>query len=127
MTNFSVADLNRIIERDATDTTYKYALLRATSNIVGNHSPVKRDEDRVWFPTGFLVEKWIEYYYPLIDSALFIPQKNAEDENDKKSKKIAFRSLFKKLTDIYRPFGGFKAFWADYKKGNLQPTANGVS
>jgi hypothetical protein len=126
LTEFAIADLNRIIERDATNTTYKYALLRATSHIAGTHTPMKKGDGKVWYPTGFLVEKWIEYYYPVIDSETFIPQKNAEKEHDETSKKLAFRPLLQKLTDLYRPHGGFKAFWRDYKRGTVSPEANQV-
>ena len=124
LSKFTIMDLNRIIERDATNTSYKYALLRATSSIAVNHSPMIIDDCKVCYSTGFLVEKWIEYYYPVIDSETFIPQKNAEKEHDKTSRKIAFRGLFKQLTDFYRPYGGFKAFWNDYKRGTINPEVN---
>ena len=126
MSKFAVKDLNRILERDATDTTYKYALLRATCHTVGTHRPLKIENGMVWYPTGFLVEKWIEYYYPIIDSETFIPQKNAEKEHDKNSKKIAFRPLFKQLTEHYKPHGGFKAFWIDYKNGTINSEVNEI-
>jgi len=126
LTTFTVAHLNRIIERDATDTTYKYALLRATSNIVNNHPPTRREEGKVWYPTGFLVEKWVEYYYPIIEHQTFIPQKGGEKEHGK-TKRLAFRNLFKQLTIHYKPNGGFKAFWRDYKRGSLPPEANRIA
>jgi hypothetical protein len=71
-----------------------------------------------------LVEKWLEYYYPIVDSELFIPQKGSEKPLDEPGRKIAFRSLFKTVTDYYESRGGFNRFWLDYKKGQMPDDIN---
>jgi hypothetical protein len=53
--------------------------------------------DTVSFPLGLLVLKWIEYYYPIIGSSLFIPQKYG----DSRERTIAFRREFEKLISFY--------------------------
>jgi hypothetical protein len=118
-----LSKLNRILERDSTDTTYKYALLRAASEICQNHNPATQI-DGFWYQTGYLVEKWIEYYYPLIESETFIPQKNSEKPLRDKGRNIAFRRCFKKITDYYKGRGGIKAFWIQYKLGKIDDDIN---
>jgi hypothetical protein len=66
--------INTIIERDSKDTTYKYALLRGAVEISQEYQHLKHENgDRIEFPLGLLVEKWLLYYYPFIESD--IPQK----------------------------------------------------
>ena len=124
LATFQIRDLNQIIERDATDTTYKFALLRSVSHVCQRHAPIREENGNVWFPTGYLVEKWLEYYYPIVDSELFIPQKGAEKDLDEPGLKIAFRSLFKTVTEYYKHRGGFNAFWLDYKKSQIPDDIN---
>jgi len=126
LTEFSIKDLNQILERDATDTTYKFALLRAVSDVCQRHDPLKDEEGWAWFPTGYLIEKWLQYYYPIIDSEVFVPQKGSEKDLDKPGYKIAFRSEFSQLTDYYKKKGGLDAFWFDYKKGRVSSEINAV-
>ncbi|MDZ7807407.1 MAG: hypothetical protein U5K71_09870 [Gracilimonas sp.] len=71
-------NINQIIERDSKDTTYKFALLRATIEVIQQKSPhsvIK--SDLVIMPVGLLVLKWLEYYYPIIEARL--PQKSGDD------------------------------------------------
>ena len=61
--------INTIIERDSKDTTYKYALLRGAVEISQEYQHLKRETgNRIEFPLGLLVEKWLLYYYPFIES-----------------------------------------------------------
>ena len=79
---------------------------------------LKRDSgDRVEFPLGLLVEKWLLYYYPLIASPDFIPQKNGESRNS--PYQIKFRKSFRKVTEYYDTRGGFSAFYSDYVNGKI--------
>ena len=111
MNGFKISDLNRILERDAADTTYKFALLRALAYVCQRFSHFSINKDGlVWLPTGLLVERWLAYYYPLIGSKDFIPQKNAEKDLDKPGLKIAFRAKFRVITDYYSDKGGFTTF-----------------
>ena len=123
MSMSQLAQLNKILERDSTDTSYKYALLRAVADICQNHKYFPQYEG-VWYQTGFIVEKWIEYYYPLIESETFIPQKNGEKPLGDKGKKVSFRRIFKQVSDYYKPRGGFKAFWVQYKQGEIDKEIN---
>jgi hypothetical protein len=110
--------INAIIERDSKDATYKFALLRGAIEISQEYDHLKRDSgDRVEFPLGLLVEKWLLYYFPLIASPDFIPQKNGESKNSQYQ--IAFRKSFRKITEYYDTRGGFSAFYSDYVNGKI--------
>ena len=50
-------------------------------------------------PVDLTAEKWIYYYWPLIESHLFIPQIYGEKEGGGIS--IAFRSSLKEMIDLY--------------------------
>ena len=71
--------INSIIERDSTDSTYKYALIRGTNEICEEFQHLgKQEGGTIWFPLGLLIEKWIFYYYPIIANEQYIPQKSGE-------------------------------------------------
>ena len=53
-------NISKIIERDSKSSTYKFALLRGTIDIITENSPfIEIDKDRVALPLGLLVEKWL--------------------------------------------------------------------
>jgi hypothetical protein len=108
--------INTIIEQDSKDTTYKYALLRGAVEISQEYQHLKRENgNRIEFPLGLLIEKWLLYYYPFIEHE--IPQKHREGE--KAAKQISFRRTFRKITDFYEDHGKFSAFYRDYTKGSI--------
>ena len=108
-------NINQIIERDSKDTTYKFALLRATIEVIQEKSPYQKIEgDKVILPVGLLVIRWLEYYYPIIEAEL--PQKNGDRIT---SNTLAFRSLFKEVTDFYQTKGGFSVFYSELIRGKL--------
>jgi len=110
--------INAIIERDSKDATYKFALLRGAIEISQEYGHLKRESgDRIDFPLGLLIEKWLLYYYPLIEGTNFIPQKNGESKNSQYQ--IAFRKSFRKITEYYDTCGGFSAFYNDYLNGTI--------
>ena len=114
MPQFSIKDLAKIIERDSKDATYKYALLRGSIEIVQENDNYKRiDGDSVSFPLGLLVLKWIEYYYPIMCSQVFIPQKHG----DSKRRTIAFRREFEKVISFYPLSENSYPLFYDLKKG----------
>ena len=123
MTISNIVEINRVLERDRTDTTYKFALLRGAADIAQQHNPYTA-EGRVWYKTGLMVEKWLEYYYPIFDSDVFIPQKNGEMPLSHDGKNVSFRRKFKRLTDYYSSRGGFNAFWTQYKNGTIDEEIN---
>jgi len=112
--------INVIIERDSKDSTYKFALLRGAIEITQEYSHLRLESgNRILFPLGLLVEKWILYYFPLIASREFIPQRNGEKAL---SGNISFRRSFQLVTDYYNSHGGFSAFYNDYINGTIPTT-----
>lgn len=102
-------NISKIIERDSKSTTYKYALLRGVIDIILENSPfIKMSEGRVHFPTGLLMEKWIIYYYPILESITYIPQING-------AVNIAFGNQLNRIISNYMNNGGFSAFYNDLK------------
>lgn len=112
----NLKSINYILERDSKDTTYKFALLRAVIEATQYYDHLKKESnDTVSFPLGVLIEKWILYYYPLVENE--IPQKYGEDGT--KGKTLAFRKYLKKICDYYKDKGGFSFFHYDFKRGQL--------
>ena len=112
--------INRIIEQDAADSTYKYALLRGVIQICQENSAIRQEkEGRVWFPLGLLSEKWLLYYYPIVASQEFIPQKSGETYTQDKKHWISFRTDFGKITGYYEKNGGISLFYNDYREGRI--------
>jgi hypothetical protein len=63
MQNDVFYSIGKIIERDSKSTTYKFALLRGVIDMIQDNSPYTTvKEDRVSFPMGLLIEKWLLYY-----------------------------------------------------------------
>ena len=77
MNNQVFYNISKIIERDSKTTTYKFALLRGVIDIIQDDSPyISFAKNRVQIPTGLLIEKWLMYYYPILQSQTSIPQIN---------------------------------------------------
>lgn len=113
MDNQVFKNISQIIERDSKVSTYKFALLRGTIDIVQENSPYLIEEgDRIKIPFGLLVEKWLVYYYPLLEAETLIPQLH-------KGRKLAFEYKFRELIEFYRNNNGFSAFYRDYSKEQL--------
>jgi len=106
-------NISKIIERDSKATTYKFALLRGVIDIIQDNSPyIVYMDDRVYIPTGLLVEKWMLYYYPIFESGEHIPQIYG-------SSQVAFRKQIEKMIDAYRLMGGFSGFYNDLKNKGI--------
>jgi len=107
MTEEILYNINHIIERDSKSTTYKYALLRGVIDIIQDHSPyIKIENDRVHFPTGLLIEKWILYYYPIFESKVAIPQIGG-------SAHLAFSQQLQVIIAYYKKHNGLSALYND--------------
>lgn len=118
----TLKNINQIIERDSKDTTYKFALLRATIEVIQEKSPYqKSQDDRVILPVGLLILKWLEYYYPIIENEL--PQRNGDNLD---SFTLSFRSLFKEVTNFYSIRGGLSVFYSELIRGNLPDEIEGT-
>lgn len=108
------SNISKIIERDSKTTTYKFALLRGVIDIIQDNSPFKFCSDgKVYFPTGLLIDKWLLYYYPILESSTNIPQINNSTSN------LAFEAEFRKVIDAYRENGGFSAFNNDLRNKGI--------
>jgi len=113
MNNTVFSNISKIIERDSKSTTYKFALLRGVIDIIQDNSPfISSSNDRVSFPTGLLIEKWMMYYYPILESNTYIPQINGETN-------LAFEVHFKKIIRAYTNIGGFSAYNNDLKNKGI--------
>ncbi|MBM3712518.1 MAG: hypothetical protein FJW56_03665 [Actinobacteria bacterium] len=113
MTTDVFLNISRIIERDSKTTTYKFALLRGVIDIIQENSPfISYSKDRVYFPLGLLIEKWLIYYYPILDSSIRIPQINGDFN-------LAFETQFIKIINAYEGAGGFSAFYNDLKNKGM--------
>jgi hypothetical protein len=84
-------------------------------DIVQDNSPyISFSNDRAIFPTGLLIEKWLIYYYPILESNLPIPQINGDIN-------LAFGMQFKRLISDYHSNNGFSAFYNDLKNKGIPP------
>ena len=106
-------DLLRILRYESKDTTYKFALLRGLIEISSESPHISAGTYFATAPFGLLVEKWVQYYWPIVEQD--IPQKHGGE----RTKPLAFRRLFKELTDVYSQRGGFAQFRHDYHNGRL--------
>lgn len=107
------SNISKIIERDSKSSTYKYALLRGVIDIILDNSPyITFSEGRVHIPTGLLVEKWLLYYYPILESNIKIPQINGDTN-------LAFEIQFRKFIQHYSEIGGFSVFYNDIKNKGI--------
>jgi len=113
MQNHVFQNISKIIERDSKATTYKFALLRGVIDIIQDNSPfITISKDRVHFPTGLLIEKWMMYYYPILESSINIPQINGKIN-------LAFEIQLKKIITEYKKIGGFSVFYNDLKNKGI--------
>jgi hypothetical protein len=117
-----VDEIETIITRDKKDATYKLALLRALCDIAQYepHMAKWRQDGTVSVPLGLVAEKWLLYYWPIIELDLAlgrvaIPQKRGLEIN----KPIAFRRAVRDLAAAYAPHNGLSALYNDYKAGTI--------
>jgi SAM-dependent methyltransferase len=112
-----VDQIEAIINRDRKVATYKFALLRALCEISQTeYRNVKwHANNQVSIPLGLIAEKWLYYYWPLIESESLIPQMNGFEGK----KQIAFRRQLSGLIDAFRTNGGISAFHAAFRSGKL--------
>jgi phage repressor protein C with HTH and peptisase S24 domain/SAM-dependent methyltransferase len=120
-----VDQIETIINRDRKDATYKLALLRALCDIAQSQHQLARwhPDGTVSVPLGIVAEKWLYYYWPLIDTGdgLLIPQKRGWE----RTKPIAFRRDLTALARHFRSPGrnGLSDFHAAYQSEGLDPVA----
>ena len=117
--NETFINISKIIERDSKSTTYKFALLRGTIDIIQENSPfIKVKTETVEIPLGLLIIKWMIYYYPLLDSSILLPQING------KNSKLAFQDKFLPIINYYNRYGGLSAFYNDLRVKGISKEVN---
>lgn len=104
------SNISKIIARGRKSSTYKFALLRGTIEIIEENSPyISFKKNEAIFPLGLLVEKWIMYYYPIYQL----------DITQNTSKNSSFEIRLKALIKYYDQRGGYSAFYNDFNKSNI--------
>jgi hypothetical protein len=111
--------INHLIHQDSKTTTYKFALLRATIEVIEEESPyVHPMDDRVHIPLGAVMEKWVLYYYPLFEMGLDTSQINGGG-------RLAFHEEMREIVHHYQTLGGISVLQSDLEQGipiHLQPS-----
>ncbi len=119
MNTDTFTNISKIIERDSKSTTYKFALLRGTIDIIQDNSPyIKISETIVEIPLGLLIEKWLIYYYPILDSKILIPQINGVNTQ------LAFQIQFQTIINYYGKVGGLSTFYNDLRIKGISKEVN---
>ncbi len=117
-----IDQIEGILNHDKKSATYKFALFRALSELATQspNSVTWLTDSKVGLPVRLVSEKWLQYYWPLLESEKFIPQLNGEQRDSGKS--IKFRTALNLLIDQYKTLGGYSAFRIDRNKGTLSST-----
>ena len=111
--------IERVMNRDVKDATYKLALFRALSELgtMQSHQAEWLPGREVALPLRLIAEKWFRYYWPIFEAAEFIPQKNGEQPMC--AKPVAFRKRQMQIIEAYRSRGGLSQFLMDVASGQL--------
>ncbi|MDO8672645.1 MAG: methyltransferase domain-containing protein [Dehalococcoidia bacterium] len=112
-----------ILNRDRKTATYKLALFRALSEIATTEFEQAHwvSDGVVGIPIAIVCEKWLYYYWPILESARFIPQIRGETPICQQP--VAFRASLSQLIQHYQGLGGLTSFVLDYRKGKLLENA----
>lgn len=102
--------------------TYKFALIRALCAIALTEPHVVRfaTDGKVRVPIDRIAERWIDYYWPIFESAQFLPQMNGE--RGAREHRLGFAKELRGLQGSYRA-GGLTAFALDRRKGEMRDRA----
>lgn len=108
-----IDQLEGVLNNDKKDSTYKLALIRALADIATqNHHRVRWDLGAdVGVPMDLIIDRWIAYYWPLIESDRFVPQRQSEEPN--KKGQIKFRDSLLSLVNAFRLRGGYVQYLKD--------------
>ena len=108
-----IDQIEGVLNRDKKVATYKLALFRALCEISMTEFQKARwlPSGKVGIPVQDIAEKWISYYWPLVESSFFIPQ--IQGEHEKCERPIAFRSKLNDLIKHYQKSGGLPGFTVD--------------
>ena len=116
-----IDQIEGVLNHDKKSATYKFALFRALAEIATQspNSVTWLADGRVGLPVRYVAEKWLQYYWPLIESRTFIPQLNGERPDA--GKPIKFRKHLHALVQRYAKAGGYSGFRIERNKGLLSP------
>lgn len=116
-----IDQIEGVLNHDKKSATYKFALFRALAEIATQspNSVTWLADGRIGLPVRYVAEKWLQYYWPLIASRIFIPQLNGERPAAGKS--IKFRKHLHALVQRYVKAGGYSGFRIERNKGLLSP------
>ncbi|MBM4378351.1 MAG: hypothetical protein FJ086_03485 [Deltaproteobacteria bacterium] len=100
--------------------TYKLALLRALNDLAATqpHLARWRDDGRVAIPATAIAERWIRYYWPLLDASQFLPQQ--QGDHLKQRHTLGFAPQLLSLISSYRHRNGLDGFEFDLAMGQLE-------
>lgn len=114
-----IDQIEGVLNHDKKSATYKFALFRALAEIATQSPNSVRwlDHGQVGLPVRHVAEKWLQYYWPLIESDTFIPQMNGESSD--KGRSIKFRKSLHALVNRYTKAGGYSGFRLERNKGLL--------
>ena len=126
----SLDQVATIIRRDRKVATYKLALLRALCDIAqtGYRKALWYTEGLVGIPLGLVAEKWLFYYWPLVEpdigaSGAVGPVAFPQQQGAERNRLIAFRPALRELIRHYARLGGLTSFAQDYSNQRLDGTA----
>ncbi|MCK9303791.1 MAG: methyltransferase domain-containing protein [Bacteroidales bacterium] len=110
-----VDQIETIINRDRKTATYKLALLRALCDIAqtATHHVRWHDNETVCVPLGLIAERWLYYYWPLVDADI------TQIRGQGKRNPEAFRASMKNLLEAFNNVGGLDAFNTAYRNNQL--------
>jgi len=110
--------IESVLNKDRKVATYKLALFRSLAEIaVTNYNLAEwTHSGRIKVPISALADKWVEYYWPIIESDKNIPQNTG--------KPITFRTQLDDLVQYYKKLGGISSFSAEYRNGELSTEGN---
>ena len=112
-------DILSILERDSKSSSYKFALIRATIDVIQEQSPfITLTKSKAHMPLGLIIQKWIFYYYPLFS----FNQKIVQTSN----KKLAFQDQILAVINYYHLKGGLSKCYNDLNGRGIEPTATNI-
>ncbi|POR04024.1 hypothetical protein AU468_04205 [Alkalispirochaeta sphaeroplastigenens] len=103
--------------------TYKFALLRAVTNLAVHATRSGRwtRDGRVAVPINLVAEGWIEYYWPLVAVGAGTGDEILLGQRVSGKQDMTFRRSLSSLTQRWEPTGGYAAFRAALDRGALSP------
>lgn len=114
-----IDQIEGVLNHDKKTATYKFALFRALAEIATQspNSVTWLANGKVSLPVRYVAEKWLQYYWPLVESKEFMPQISAEAPDT--DNWIKFRRSLGMLICLYAKAGGYSGFRIERNKGAL--------